>query len=121
MEKEHEGGGEGGSLSALRLPGSPGSPLKGEERKSPQSPAILNALGGEDMVEKVGATGDHFGRFRGGRHEKGARRDVGPLGPPCEGRKAHCGGSKEAVPVSCDLDFDSVGIDMIQKVGEKEQ
>lgn len=78
MEKEHEGGGEGGSLSALRLPGSPGSPLKGEERKSPQSPAILNALGGEDMVEKVGVKSDCFGRLRGGPHEKGVRIAMSP-------------------------------------------
>jgi hypothetical protein len=75
MEKEHEGGGEGGSLSALRLPGSPGSPLRGEERKSPQSPAILNALGGEDMVEKVGAKSDCFGSFRG----DGMRRVQGEM------------------------------------------
>ncbi|GAQ92056.1 hypothetical protein KFL_009130030 [Klebsormidium nitens] len=52
MEKDHEAGGESGALGGLRLPGSPGSPLREEGKKSPQSPSILNALGGADMVEK---------------------------------------------------------------------
>lgn len=55
MEKDHEVGGDSGALGGLRLPGSPGSPLREEGKKSPQSPSILNALGGADMVEKVSA------------------------------------------------------------------